>query len=161
MAWRPYQKIREAEKSLNKKVYIMQDLSGPRVSDENGHHFGGKENVDAVTEKDIDDLHFWNTKQCRLYCNVFCWWGKRCSENKKIIQEKNGTQKIISKIERRVAVENLESIINESDGVIVARGDLGNEYPLEEIPFIQHKIINKANELDKPVILATQMLILW
>ncbi len=152
------QKIREAEKSLNKKVYIMQDLSGPRVSDENGHHFGGKENVDAVTEKDIDDLHFGIQNNVDYIAMSFVGGVKDVQRIKKIIQEKNGTQKIISKIERRVAVENLESIINESDGVIVARGDLGNEYPLEEIPFIQHKIINKANELDKPAILATQML---
>ncbi len=65
---------------------------------------------------------------------------------------------IISKIEKREAVESLEPIIRESDGVMVARGDLGVEVKIEQVPVIQKRIINEANKQGKPVITATQML---
>lgn len=151
-------KIREVSKIVGKNIPIMQDLSGPRVSDENGHHFGGEENVDSVTEKDIDDLIFGIENNVEYIAMSFVGSARDVIRARDIIKERGGNQKIIAKIERKIAVSNLEEIIKESDGVIVARGDLGNEYPLEEIPFIQHKIINKANELSKPVFLATQML---
>ena len=78
---------------------------------------------------------------------------------KKLIKEKGGKQKVIAKIERKYAFEHLDEIIKEADGVMVARGDLGNEFPLEEIPFVQHKIIEACNKADKMVIVATQMLL--
>jgi len=60
--------------------------------------------------------------------------------------KKEADKKIIAKIERKEAVENLASIIKEADAIMIARGDLGNEYPLEEIPFIQHRIIKKLRK---------------
>ena len=66
--------------------------------------------------------------------------------------------KIVSKIEKDVALENIESIIKASDGVMVARGDLGVELPFEEVPLAQKRIISLANQLGRPVITATQML---
>lgn len=78
---------------------------------------------------------------------------------KQLIKEKGGNQKVIAKIERKLAYENLDSIIKESDGIMVARGDLGNEFPLEEIPFIQHHIIQECKKAGKMVIVATQMLL--
>jgi pyruvate kinase len=77
---------------------------------------------------------------------------------KKIALEKNEEPFIIAKIEKREAVENLESIVKESDGVMVARGDLGVELNYEFVPVIQKKIINEANRNGKPVITATQIL---
>jgi pyruvate kinase len=68
------------------------------------------------------------------------------------------TTGIVAKIERRAAIANLEKIIKASDLIMVARGDLGVEFPLPEIPFLQKEIISKANRFDKPAIVATQML---
>jgi pyruvate kinase len=70
-----------------------------------------------------------------------------------------GNQKIIAKIERAVALESLGAIIAETDAVMVARGDLGNEVPLEQIPFVQERIIRESKLAGKPVITATQMLL--
>src|SRR5206468_6947173 len=65
---------------------------------------------------------------------------------------------VIAKIERREAIENLEAILGEADGVMVARGDLGVEYPPERVPILQKRIIQRANERETLVITATQML---
>ena len=78
---------------------------------------------------------------------------------RRLIGENHGSQKIIAKIERKVALGSLDEIIAAADAVMVARGDLGNEVPLEQIPFIQEKIIGKAKSTDKPVIVATQMML--
>ena len=81
---------------------------------------------------------------------------EKCRE---VINNLGGNQKIIAKIERKVAMESLEQIIEKADAVMVARGDLGEEVPLEEIPFIQEKIVKMSKKLGKPVIVATQMLL--
>ena len=78
---------------------------------------------------------------------------------KEIIKNNGGKQKVIAKIERREAVDNILEIIDEADAIMIARGDLGNEFPIEEIPFIQHRIIVEAKKRGKMVIVATQMLL--
>ena len=75
-----------------------------------------------------------------------------------LIKEHGGHMEIISKIECVEAVKNIDAIIAASDGIMVARGDLGVEMPAEEVPLIQKDIIKKCNKLGKPVIVATQML---
>ena len=66
---------------------------------------------------------------------------------------------IIAKIEREIAVKNLDSIIKAADAIMIARGDLANEIPIEEIPFIEKKILEKCKKIGKPVITATQMML--
>jgi len=75
-----------------------------------------------------------------------------------VIREAGGHQAVIAKIENRQGVDNLQEILEEADGLMVARGDLGVEMPAEEVPVIQKRIIREANKAGKPVITATQML---
>jgi pyruvate kinase len=74
------------------------------------------------------------------------------------MQEYGKVIPIITKIERKIAIENIDEIIKVADAVMVARGDLGNEVPLEQIPFIEKDIIEKCKIVGKPVIVATQMM---
>lgn len=151
--------IREASKETGKNVEIMQDLSGPREQTGAGHHFGGEEKGEVITEKDKKDLLFGIEQDVDYVAMSFVGNAEDIVELRKLIKDNGGSQKIIAKIERKVAVDNIDEILEVTDGVMVARGDLGNEYPLEEIPFIQHKIIEKANKAGKMVIVATQMML--
>jgi pyruvate kinase len=151
--------IRNAAKECNANVEIMQDLSGPREQTGKDHHFGGEEAGEVITEKDKNDLFFGIEENVDYVALSFVGRAKDIIELRNLINEKNGKQKIIAKIERRIAFENLDEILEVTDGIMVARGDLGNEYPLEEIPFIQHKIIEKCNASGKMVIVATQMML--
>jgi len=151
--------IRNASIEAGRKVYIMQDLSGPRVQEKSGHHFGGEDNTEVITTKDKDDLSFGIKENVDYIALSFVSGAKDIIELRNLIQELGGTQKIIAKIERKIAYENLDEILEVTDGIMVARGDLGNEYPLEEIPFIQHKIIDACNKKGKMVIVATQMML--
>ena len=151
--------IRDLSLNYNTKVGIMQDLSGPRIQEEGGHHFDKNQCGGIITEKDKSDLYFGIEQGVDYVAMSFVGCAKDVLELRDLIREKGGNQKIIAKIERREAYHNLDEIIEASDGIIVARGDLGNEFPLEEIPFVQHVIINKCNKAKKPVIVATQMLL--
>ena len=77
---------------------------------------------------------------------------------RKIITEEKGTQQIVSKIERRSALLNIEEILKETDALMIARGDLGIELPLEKVPILQKILVSRANNMGCPVIVATQML---
>lgn len=151
--------IRKVSLENNISIPIIQDLSGPRVQDGKEHRFGGEENQKIITEKDIADLSFGIEQGVEYIALSFVGKASDIIELKKLIREKGGNQKVLAKIERKLAYENLESIINEADGIMIARGDLGNEFQLEEIPFIQHNIIERCKKADKMVIVATQMLL--
>ena len=151
--------IRECAKENNVPIPIIQDLSGPRVQDGSSHHFGGEKGEDVITEKDKENLMFGIEQGVEYVALSFVGKASDIVELRNLIKEKGGNQKIIAKIERKVAVENLAEIIKESDGIMVARGDLGNEFPLEQIPFIQHNIITQCKKTEKMVIVATQMLL--
>ncbi len=149
--------IREIALKQNKEIPIIQDLSGPRMQDIDGHHFNGSEKV--ITEKDKNDLKFGIENKLDYVALSFVGSKKDILELKQLIKEGGGNQKVIAKIERREAVNNLSEIIEEADAIMIARGDLGNEFPIEEIPFIQHRIITEAKKKNKIVIVATQMLL--
>lgn len=151
--------IRALAKENNLSIPIIQDLSGPRIQDGTEHHFGGKEGQEIITEKDIADLSFGIEQGIEYVALSFVGQASDVIKLKELIREKGGNQKVISKIERKIAYENLDSIIKESDAIMIARGDLGNEFPLEEIPFIQHHIIQECKKAGKMVIVATEMLL--
>ncbi len=148
--------VREISKNLNIEVKVIQDLSGPRVQTGSEHHFGGNEEI--ITKKDIEDLKFGVEHNFDYIAMSFVGKGSDIVELRNLIKKFGGNQKIIAKVERKEAVDNIDSIIKESDMIMVARGDLGNEFPLEEIPFVQHQIIKKSIAAGKTVIVATQML---
>ena len=150
--------IREVAKEVGKNILIIQDLPGPRVQEAHGHTYDKTMAFD-MTEQDKNFLKFGVAQGVEYIALSFVGSKKEILECRDLIKSLGGTQKIIAKIERKVAVDNLEEIIAAADAVMVARGDLGNEFPLEEIPFIQEKIIKACNKASKPVITATQMML--
>jgi pyruvate kinase len=114
--------------------------------------------ANPITTKDKKDLFFALENDVDYVAMSFVKSAKNIVELRKLIEQKRGKAKIIAKIERHEAVENLESIIIETDGVMVARGDLGVEVPAEQVPLIQKRMIHLANIHGKPVITATQIL---
>jgi pyruvate kinase len=111
-----------------------------------------------LTKRDKEDIRFAAEKNIRLIAVSFV----RCADDVKVLRsyldELGATMMLFSKIETSEAVANLEEILEESDGIMVARGDLGVELPLQVVPEIQNRIIKQCNQAGKPVIVATQML---
>ncbi len=112
----------------------------------------------SLTEKDIADLEFILEQDLDWVALSFVRHTNDVRELKRRIREKDSKIKIISKIEMPEALRNLRDIIIESYGVMVARGDLGVEVPVEQVPLIQKDIISKCMHRAKPVIVATQMM---
>jgi pyruvate kinase len=117
-----------------------------------------KISLPCLTEKDLIDLDFIIEQKLDWVALSFVRQPKDIFDIKKIIAEKNSLIKVIAKIEKPEALEHLRDIIILSDGVMVARGDLGVELPVEQIPLIQKTIIRKCIHRAKPVIMATQMM---
>ena len=114
-----------------------------------------KLSVSAITEKDIADLKFGNKLDVDIVAVSFV---RDANDIKKVREIVDKNIKIIAKIELKNAVKNLDSIIDEADGVMVARGDLGVQLDLEKVPFIQKQILNEANAKGKLTVTATEML---
>ena len=112
----------------------------------------------SLTEKDLADLEFMIKHQVDWVALSFVRKPEDIIELKALLMEAGCKAKVIAKIEMPEALKNLRDIIVESDGVMIARGDLGVELPIEEIPLIQKDIIKKCLHRAKPVIVATQMM---
>lgn len=112
----------------------------------------------ALTEKDIIDLEFIISQQVDWIALSFVRKAEDIIDLKRRITEKNCVSKVMAKIEMPSALVDLRNIIVESDGVMVARGDLGVELPVEKVPMAQRDIIRKCIHRGKPVIVATQMM---
>lgn len=116
-------------------------------------------NLPAVTDKDISDIKFGIEQGIDFIAASFVRKAADVIEIRKILEENNASDiQIISKIENQEGVENINSILQVSDGIMVARGDMGVEIASEEVPIVQKMIIKKCNEVSKPVITATQMM---
>lgn len=112
----------------------------------------------SLTEKDIADLAFIIDQNIDWVALSFVRKTIDIVDLKNRLKEKDSKIKVIAKIEMPEALRNLRDIINESDGIMVARGDLGVEVPIEQVPVIQKDIIRKCMHRAKPVIVATQMM---
>lgn len=120
---------------------------------------GSKTNLPSLTPKDIDDIKFGIENDIDFIAASFVRKKEDVYDIRKVLEDHGGDHiKIISKIESQEGVDNIEEIIEASDGIMVARGDLGVEIRTELIPIVQKEIIRKANKAAKPVITATQML---
>jgi pyruvate kinase len=117
-----------------------------------------KISLPALTEKDLIDLDFIIKENLDWVALSFVRKVEDIVGIKKILQDNNSKLKVIAKIEMPEALDNLREIILESDGIMVARGDLGVEVPIEKVPLIQRQIIRKCLHRGKPVIVATQMM---
>jgi pyruvate kinase len=115
--------------------------------------------ISAITPKDEKDLIFGAKNEVDIVAISFVNSKNDILKAKEILNKNGANPWIIAKIETKQAVENLDEILEVTDGVMVARGDLGIEVGIEKVPVIQKKIIRRANKLKKPVITATQMLL--
>jgi pyruvate kinase len=134
-------------------------IVGGLLKDRKGINLPGvKVSAPALTEKDREDLEFCIREKLDYVALSFVRNASDITELKELIAQKQSNIHIIAKIEKPEAVDNFDEILVVSDGIMVARGDLGVEINPEKVPLIQKRIIRKCNEAGKPVITATQML---
>ena len=114
--------------------------------------------IPALTEKDRRDLLFGLEMEVDYIALSFVRTAADIHAIKKIIHRQGRHTPVIAKIEKHEALEHIDAIMAAADGIMVARGDLGVEIPLEKVPNIQKMLVRKANALGKPVVIATQML---
>lgn len=129
------------------------------VSNNKGINLPGVEvSIPAMSEKDISDLRWALRRGVDFIALSFVRSAKDAEDVRRIMDEEGIRRPIIAKIEKPQAVDNLDEIIDAFDAFMVARGDLGVELPLEDVPIVQKLIVEKARRNAKPVIVATQML---
>ena len=114
---------------------------------------------DILTAKDMKDIKFGATQDIDYVAMSFIQTADDLHNMRKILKDLGSTAKIISKIETKAAVDNIEAIVQASDAVMVARGDLAVETPAESVPVVQRQIIGLGQKYAKPTIVATQMLL--
>ncbi|MCS7077680.1 MAG: pyruvate kinase [Bacteroidia bacterium] len=114
--------------------------------------------IPSLTSKDYQDLDFALSHNIEWIGLSFVRSAKDVQILKDYIQKKGKDSKVIAKIEKPEALNDLDAIIQAADGIMVARGDLGVEIPMEDVPMLQKTIVRKCNEAAKPVIIATQMM---
>lgn len=119
---------------------------------------GTKVSLPALSAKDEADIRFGVEMGVDFVAGSFIRKAEDVLDIRRVIEQAGGNQQIISKVESQEGFDNLEAILQVSDGLMVARGDLGVEVPTEEVPLMQKRMIERANALGKPVITATQML---
>ena len=138
-----------------KKMTANIEIGGELRDNQGGAFPDSKLSVSAITLKDKEDLAYGKKIGVDIVAVSFVRKASDITEVKALVES---NIKIIAKIELKEAMKNLDSIIDESDGVMVARGDLGVQLPLEQVPFAQKKILDTANYKGKISITATEML---
>ncbi|MCA6091760.1 pyruvate kinase [Streptomyces sp. SCA3-4] len=134
-------------------------LEGGMVSDHKGLNLPGVAvSVPALSEKDVEDLRWAIDTGADIIALSFVRTGRDIEDVHRVMDQEGRRLPVIAKIEKPQAVQNLDDIVAAFDGIMVARGDLGVEMPLETVPIVQKRAIKLAKRNAKPVIVATQML---
>lgn len=149
--------IRAAARRAGKRIPIIQDLSGPRIQEGGAHHMDPNA-IDVITQKDLADLSFGLEQKVDYICQSFVGSAQDMERLREEIKKRNGSAKIMAKIERKEALDRIEEIIEASDAVMLGRGDLGQSIPIEQIPFAEALVVRHCKETGTPVIVATEML---
>lgn len=149
----------KVKKILNEKELLVSITLGGTLLQKKGVNLPDSElTMPSLTEKDIADLDFIIEQKLDWVALSFVRKAIDIIALKEIIDKKGSKVKAIAKIEMPEALKNIRDIIVESDGIMVARGDLGVEMPVEQVPLIQKELIRKCMHRAKPVIVATQMM---
>ena len=119
---------------------------------------GVKVNLPGITDKDADDIRFGIKEDVDFIAASFVRRPSDVLDIREILEQEKANITIFPKIENQEGIDNIEEILEVSDGLMVARGDMGVEIPPEKVPMVQKDLIRKCNKLGKPVITATQML---
>lgn len=133
-------------------------IGGPLRSRQGLNIPGARVFMDSLTERDLEMIDFGITKGAEIFCLSFINRSDDVVRAREYLRKQGASAFLIAKIERAGAVRNIDEILDVADGIMVARGDLGMEIPLEDVPAVQKLLIRKANLKSKPVITATQML---
>lgn len=142
-----------------KDTVICEVLHGGILTSRKGVNLPNtKVSIPSLTEEDLTNLDFALQNDVEWIGLSFVRNAEDIVELKRIIARNNKSARVIAKIEKPEAIDNIDEIIAVTDGVMVARGDLGVEMPLEEVPLLQKMIARKCRAASKPVIVATQML---
>jgi pyruvate kinase len=146
-------------RSIEGEEVVCQVIKGGRLRSRVGIAFPDSAiDLRATTSKDLDDVT-WGVKHGVDYVAIsFVQSADDVHNLREIIKKQGGHTRIIAKIERKKALDHIEDITAAADGIMVARGDLGLEVPLEKLPRLQKNLIDRANAHGIPVIVATQML---
>ncbi len=152
-------KVRLKVLEVNGPDVLTEVVVAGKVSDHKGINLPGVAvSVPALSEKDVADLRWALRQTVDFIALSFVRSAKDAEDVRRIMDEEGVHLPVIAKIEKPQAIDNLDEIVASFDGIMVARGDLGVECPLEDVPFLQKQVIDKARRNAKPVIVATQML---
>ncbi|KAK7307730.1 hypothetical protein VNO77_41050 [Canavalia gladiata] len=148
-----------AVKSKTKDLVKCEVIDGGELKSRRHLNVRGKSaTLPSMTDKDWEDIKFGVDNQVDFYAVSFVKDARILHELKNYLKSHNADIHVIVKIESADSIPNLHSILSASDGAMVARGDLGAELPIEEVPLLQEDIIKRCHSMQKPVIVATNML---
>jgi len=152
-------KVRLKVLEVSDSDVVTEVITAGKLSNNKGINLPGVAvSVPALSEKDIDDLRWALRIGVDFIALSFVRSAKDVDDVRRVMEEEGVQLPVIAKIEKPQAIDNLDEIVDAFDGVMVARGDLGVECPLEDVPFLQKSVIEKSRRNAKPVIVATQML---
>lgn len=149
----------QVEKVLGEEVFCRTIIGGPLLSHKGLNLPGVKIFADAVSDADLDFVAFGLQEGVDAFGISFVKDADDILKVKEFAEKRGQFVSVIAKIERAEAIDNFDAILSAADAIMIARGDLGVQIPLEDVPAVQKKLIYKANLLGRPVITATQMLV--